>query len=356
MLIVVMIATISGCSDFQFRSKTGSILCGRTMDFLMPMSSQVIVFNRGVNMSSVAPDGLKGLQWKSKYGFVGINAFGINLVDEGMNEKGLTCGFLVLDDSIYPPIDPSKNNVSLAIMDFCMWILSSFQTTSEVLSEINGVRVWGNRLPVLNIVMGLHVPIHDAFGNNLVIEFIEGEVKIYDNVLGILTNDPPLPYQLLNLAQNTHLSPNVTSTTTINNYTFTNTHSSGMHALPGGWTPMDRFVRIATLLRFATETSAQQQFDGLLIATHILDSVYVINGLEIAYFSQFRRYVYGKTLWSTIKDLTNRVFYFRNSDNVIRAIYLDKLNFNPDAKHNSILVQKAKPFILDETKSLFPYL
>lgn len=46
----------------------------------------------------------------------------------------------------------------------------------------------------------MHVALHDAAGKNLVIEFIEGEVKIYDNPLGVLTNRPDFTWQINNLA------------------------------------------------------------------------------------------------------------------------------------------------------------
>jgi len=346
-LLLSFVTLTLGCSDFQFKTKN-KVLAGRTMDFIIPMQSQVIVFNRDLNMSSTAPDGSTSLQWTSKYGFVGINAFHINSVDEGMNEKGLTCGFLVLDSTVYPPIDPSKNNVSLAIMDFCVWVLGNFQTVSEVEAALSQsqIRVWGDKLPVLNIVLGLHIPIHDALGNNLVIEFLDGKIVTYNNILGILTNDPPLPYQYQNLEQYVYLSPNISQTVTINDYTFKAYSNAGLHLLPGSWSPMDRFVRLATLIRYVNEDN------GLLAVTHILDSVYVTNGMEIGYFPAFKRYVYGKTRWSTIKDLTNKAFYFRTDDGAIRAIYLNRVNFNDGTKHTPINIDSAYIFKLDVTSNL----
>src|SRR5438128_1482619 len=102
--LIILTTTVTGCSDFQLKTKRGSIMCGRNMDFMIPMKSQIIVFNRDTNMSSFAPDRSPGLQWTTKYGFVGINAFGIDIVDEGINEKGLTCGFLTLNGGTYPQV------------------------------------------------------------------------------------------------------------------------------------------------------------------------------------------------------------------------------------------------------------
>ena len=65
--ILFFVSYCLACSDFQLISDDGTIVCGRAMDFIMPMKSQILVFNRGMNMSSEAPDGFIGLQWTSKY-------------------------------------------------------------------------------------------------------------------------------------------------------------------------------------------------------------------------------------------------------------------------------------------------
>jgi len=75
----------------------------------------------------------------------------------------------------------------------------------------------------------------------------------------------------------------------------------------------------------------------------------VPDGLELGYFAPYHKYVSGKTLWSTVKDLTRRMFYFRNGDGVIRVVRLNKLNFNVGAKHAPIPIQDAKPYVMDVT-------
>lgn len=349
-LSLIFITIVTSCSDFQLTSDDGAILCGRTMDFPIQMNAEVLVFNRDVNMSSTAPDNSVGLRWTSKYGFVGINAFEINLVTEGMNEMGLTCAYLVLTDSVYPNIVNNKNNISLAITDFCMWVLSLFSSVDEVVENINNIRIWGDKVPVLNMLFGLHVPIHDSFGNNIVIEFINGKVMIYNNTLGVLTNDPPFEFQLQNLAQYNELTSDQVDNAKINEYTVMSAPGSGLHDLSGGFSPIDRFVRLATLIRFADNLKTAN--DTLLAATHIIGSLYVMHGLEKGILPHLGR-VSVTTEWATVKDLTNRVFYYIGNDGVIHAIYFDKLNFDFDAKHKPLRIQQDVPFVIDETEYLF---
>ena len=54
----------------------------------------------------------------------------------------------------------------------------------------------------------LHWAIEDAEGKHIVVEVVGGVANIYDNTAGVMTNDPPLPWQLTNLNQYVNLSPN----------------------------------------------------------------------------------------------------------------------------------------------------
>lgn len=347
-IFIISLLAISclGCSDFQLKTNDGAILCGRAMDFAIPMDSQIVVFNRGMNMSSRAPNFRPGLKWTSKYGFIGINAFGHNNVDEGMNEKGLTCGFLTLKSTIYPPIIDGRDNISLAIIDACNWVLGSFSTVDEVMIGFKSVRIWGNVMPPpINVVMGLHMAIHDALGDNLVIEFLDGHVNLYNNPIGVLTNDPIFEYQLQNLALYNGLSSAAPVDAFINGYML-RTLGSGMKLIPGGWSSIDRFVRVATLVRYIDNLDTA--IDGVLSATNILDLVYVPSGVMV-WYADNNVFEEG-THWGTIKDVTNLVFYYRNTDGALRAVYLNKINF--DGKHKPYPIQKSEPLIIDETANV----
>jgi choloylglycine hydrolase len=347
LFVIFFINCYLTCSDFQLKTDDGSIICGRAMDFILPMESQIRVFKRGMNMSSKAPDGSIGLQWTSKYGFVGINAFGVNLIDEGMNEQGLTCGFLVLNETIYPYVTKNYYNISIAIMDVCNWILGSFSNTKEIIDNIFSVSIWGNVMPPpINIVIGCHIAIHDARGRNLVIEFLDGRLYLAANPLGVLTNDPPLDYHLNNLILYNGLSPYTPKSIDINGFKVSGVGASGMQGIPGSWSSIDRFVRVATMVRYLD--NLKTAMDGVLAATYILNSVYVAPGMAIGAFKGYK--LIDTTRWSTMKDLTNLVFYYRNGDGAIRAVYLKKLDFDVD--HKPYSVQQPQPLISDVTPFL----
>ena len=63
--------------------------------------------------------------------------------------------------------------------------------------------------PFLGQFPGQHFAIDDAQGNHIVVEYIEGKPNVYDNTnVGVLTNDPQLPWHLDNLVAYAALSPN----------------------------------------------------------------------------------------------------------------------------------------------------
>jgi len=82
------------CTDFLIKSKDGAVIVGRSLEFGMVLPTQLVVHPRGEANQSDAPDGKKGLAWTSKHGYLAAESLG-GAVD-GLNEKGLSVGFLYL--------------------------------------------------------------------------------------------------------------------------------------------------------------------------------------------------------------------------------------------------------------------
>ena len=59
------------------------------MEFAADLQSNVIVIPRATEFVGTAPGDKPGLRWKSKYGRAGANAFGVPVIVDGLNEKGL---------------------------------------------------------------------------------------------------------------------------------------------------------------------------------------------------------------------------------------------------------------------------
>ncbi|WP_240359165.1 linear amide C-N hydrolase [Pyxidicoccus trucidator] len=84
-------------------------------------------------------------------------------------------------------------------------------------------------------LLPLHLPIHDASGNSIVVEFIDGKPNIYSNPVAVLTNDPPFPLQLENLGGYSNLSPWDARPVEMGGKSFAPSgHGSGLRGMPGG--------------------------------------------------------------------------------------------------------------------------
>lgn len=349
---ILPIGQAVACTDFQIEAIDGSIVIGRAMDFHLETNSAITVYQRGERLSSSSPGGKKGYEWTSKYGFVGVNAFGNKrYVLDGLNEAGLSAGFLWLQEAGYQTVKDSEATQALIIYDVSSWLLGSFASTAEVKEGIKGVRVWGEVVPEINMVPPFHVAVHDTLGNNLVIEFIDGQVKLYDNPIGVLTNSPPFDWHIMNLRSYINLTNLEIKPMDIAGVTIKSTgYGSGLIGIPGSWASPSRFVRTVLFTHFANPT--KDALGGVTLAVHILNTIDTPRGPIKE--KEGESFVDNYTQWASIKDLINKVFYFRDYRNMgLRAIDLKKIDFKSQAKVKLLPIASEDYGVVDVTERLF---
>lgn len=343
-------ATTDACTNFLIKAKDGTLVNGRSMEFAQPMmASLAIVHPRGEAVQSTAPGGKKGLAWTSKYGFVMTTSMGKEGPNDGLNEKGLSLGFLWFPETRYQDISPDESGRAIEILDFASWLLGNFSRVDEVKPALNDVLVWGQVNPLLKGVPPLHVALSDATGKSLVIEFADGKMNVYDNPFGVLTNSPAFPWQLTNLRNYVNLDAVDAKAIVTDGVTLPPTgHGAGMLGLPADSTPPSRFVRTFFNTRFAAP--AKDAPAAVNLALHILNAVDIPQGTDR---------LSGKTMtgdltqWTVIKDLTNRVLYFRSYfDLSPKAIDLKKLDFSPGAPARSISIVGSTDTVEDVTSKM----
>ena len=52
---------------------------------------------------------------------------------------------------------------------------------------------------VFKMPVPVHMTLHDASGGNIVVEYVDGVLHIYDNPTSIMTNAPPFNWHITNL-------------------------------------------------------------------------------------------------------------------------------------------------------------
>lgn len=240
------------------------------------------------------------------------------LLYDAINEKGLgIAGLNFVGNAVYHDYVEGKDNI--AQFELLPWILGQCATVSEVKTLLANLNLrnlnFSDQLPTSD----LHWEITDINGVCIVVESVNEGLKIYDNPIGVLTNNPTFDKQLLGLSNYQHLSAKSPVNNFAPDYNFP-VYSRGMGAigLPGDLSSESRFVKAAfTKLnsRSATdEPSSVSQF------FHILHSVDQQNGC-----CNLGNDKYEHTIYSSCYNLEESIFYYTTYNNhQISAINLSK--------------------------------
>ena len=114
-LFVLSPFSADSCTVFRLKANDGSIIVGRSMEFAVDLKYDAVVVPRNKAYVSFAPDGKAGLSWKTRNGYVGIAAFGMDYgLSDGMNEKGLAVGLLWFEsDMKWQDVAPGEEKRAL---------------------------------------------------------------------------------------------------------------------------------------------------------------------------------------------------------------------------------------------------
>jgi len=349
LFLALMVDVSFACTDFQVKAEDGTVVIGRSMEFPVDLHSNVVIVPRGEQFISIDDKGVKGITWTNKYGFLGIDAYNLkNCYVEGFNEKGLAFDALMFTGAKYQPAEPDK---FVAVSDFGSWMMGSFATVEEVKEALQKVNVAGTSLKAAGGNLDMHVAVHDASGKNLVIEFIDGKVKVYDNPLGVMTNRPDFDWQINNLRNYINLDAHDRKDRMLNGLKLEPTGvGSGLLGLPGDWTPPSRFVRVAYSLDAALP--AKNASEAVNLAEHLLSIVDIPKG-AIKENPAPLVYMEGYAQWVVIKDLTNLILYYKTYENTAwKKVDLKKFNLEPKAVQKSLIIDNKQQQIIDVTSEL----
>ncbi|HEY9160811.1 MAG TPA: choloylglycine hydrolase family protein [Desulfomonilia bacterium] len=329
-LTVLLPGSSYSCGSFRVTADDGSIIAARSMEFSVDLKYDIIVVPKDIAFESPAPDGKKGLKWKTMLGYVGVAAFGMDHgTSDGMNEKGLAMSLLWYENDMkWQSVGPRETSMALAQTYLTDWVLGNFSTVDEVKKNIQNVRVFSYVDTDIKMSLPSHFIIYDAFGGSIVIEYDNGVCNVYDNPLGIMTNAPNFPWQMTNLRQYIGMKTENPSSPMIQGKSVPPTgHGAGMIGLPGDYTPPSRFVRFYVLTRYADRQPDAK--GNLNLAQHIINTFDIPQGIITDIQPDGKTVLKELTQWVTFKDLTNRNFYFRTYDNFnLRKVDLKALDFN----------------------------
>jgi choloylglycine hydrolase len=335
---------ILACTDFQITATDGSQVIARSMEFALPLSSDIVSVPRGTLFTNLGPDGKPAMSWKTKYGFLMVNGLKQPFTVDGMNEMGVAFEYLYLPgETTYMTVPAGKNAQALTYFNLGSWILGNFTTIDEIKQALSTVYVYQQALPNLgNTVFELHAMVHDASGKGIVIEFVKGQMNVYD-YLGVATNSPQYPWHITHLPQFLNLSPYNPKPLIINGMAYnSNGEGTGSLGLPGDISPASRFVKMAFMRQYAMPV--MDAASAVNLAEHIINNVDIPAGISRS--KGTTQDSIEVTQWTVFKDLTHKIFYYHSyQDMTLRAIDLSKIDFSENAAPVSMPITGAAPVV-----------
>ncbi len=280
-LIGSLCAIESGaCTGISLKAADGSRVVARTVEWAeSAMDCGYVVVPRGYVQQSLTPTGENGLKYKSIYGYVGIYTEYSPFVVEGVNEAGLSAGlFFFPQYGQYQLYDAAHNFRTLCDMQFVSWALSQFSSIDQLKMAMENIDL----VSLDHRIGSVHWRVAEPGGRMVVLEFVNGKPRFYENKLGVITNSPGFEWQMMNLDNYVNLYPGAADNQKISKCVELRPFGggSGMLGLPGDFTPPSRFVRAAFF-----QTTAPMQatgFDAVTLAFHILNNFDVPVGMQNA--------------------------------------------------------------------------
>lgn len=284
--------------------KTKQFYFGRTLDNEFSYCEEVTVTPRNYPFDFRFSEEIN-----SHYAIIGMAYVcdGYPLYYDAMNEKGLCiAGLNFVGNAHFGGVVEGKENV--AVFEFIPYVLSQCASVNEAKIKLENINLvnepFNDKLPVAQ----LHWMIADR-EQQITVEAVKDGLKIYENKVGVLTNNPPFPEQLQRLNDYMHLSPNPPQNTFLKDIEL-QYYSKGMGTLglPGDLTSTSRFVRAA----FVRNNSVSGDSEGESVSQffHILNSVDQPRGCNVA-----DRGEYEITVYTSCMNADKGVYYYTTYDN-----------------------------------------
>lgn len=293
---------------------------GRNFDYEISYNERVCITPRNFIFSFRLIDDIK-----THFAIIGITA-GIDeypLYYDACNEKGLSiAGLNFAGNASY--LEEKKDMINITPFEFIPYLLSNFSTVSEVkkaLKNINLVNInFSEGLPLSS----LHWMISDE-NEAIVVEPLEDGLKVYDNPVGVLTNNPPFDKQLSTLNKYMGLSNKNPKNTFSDDFDL-DEYSRGMGAigLPGDLSSSSRFAKVA--FTRANSHAGDGESESVSQFFHILHSVEQQKGCTF-----ISEDLYEYTIYTSCYNTNDAVLYYTTyNNNQIAKVEMANENLDSD--------------------------
>lgn len=306
---------------------------GRNFDYEISYNERVTITPRNYKFEFRKIDAIE-----SHYAIIGIAAGidGYPLYYDACNEKGLAiAGLNFAGNAVYREMEDEMVNITpFELIPYLLGKAASVSEARELLAEINLVNInFADELPL----SPLHWMMSDE-NEAIVIEPMADGLKIYDNPVGVLTNNPPFDKQLFYLNNYRALS-NKNPEKTFGGDFDLDEYSRGMGAigLPGDLSSSSRFAKVAFTRANSYSDSDEASSVGQFF--HILGSVEQQNGCTFITDPDLYEYTIYTSCYSTSKG----ILYYRTYHNSqITAVDLNREDLDSTELINYLLINEEQ--------------
>lgn len=281
------------CSRLLIAENQNIVMVGRNMDWYEEMDTALVFYPRNLERSGDEPlhkTDADWLSWTSRYASIVATGYE-DLTTDGLNEMGFAAHILWLEDTDFG--DPDTTKPWLSLTQWTQYYLDNFATVAEAVQYTLDHPF--DVIPFYHETTGqwgkLHLALDDASGDSAILEYLEGRLQIQHSKNTIaVTNEPSYEEQLKNLKQYKHFG--------------------GLKPLPGLCNSEERFVRASYFAALLPQFLPSDELFTALLS--------ILNNIAQPYSAGER------TIWRTISDLTNKVYYFQStSDQKLISLHFD---------------------------------
>ena len=306
------------CTAISYHTK--HFYFGRTLDYDCSFGEKVAIVPRNYPLNLRMAG-----QVKSHYALIGMAhvADGYPLYYDGGNEKGLAiAGLNFVGNTHY--FEEQKEKRNLAQFELIPYLLATCKDVEEALTKLSEINVTNHPFAAQYPVAELHYLIADQ-NRCIVVELVKEGMKIYDNPVGVLTNNPPFPKQLFSLNDYINVTPEEPKNRFSDKYPLEE-FSRGMGALglPGDWTSKSRFAR-AAFVKLNSVPSGDSEEESVNEFFHVMNSVSQPRG------SGLWKGHYEITVYTSCFSANAGIYYYTTySNHRIHGVELFKHNLDGD--------------------------
>lgn len=284
--------------------KTKDFYFGRTLDYEFSYGEETVITPR--NFVFCSESGKRFIAGRAMIGIAHISE-NYPLYYDAVNEDGLcAAGLNFPGNAYYKKHDQKKENI--AQFELIPWILSRCANIFEAKAELKKINITDEPFSETLPSAQLHWIFSDK-NASLTVEAVKDGIKIYDNPVGILTNNPPFDMQMFALNNFMGVSPEEPE----NNFSRElelHAYSRGMGGLglPGDLSSQSRFVRAAFVKM--NSVSGNSENESVSQFFHILGSVEQQQGCCVLKSGE-----YEKTIYTSCCNADKGIYYYTTYNN-----------------------------------------